>query len=447
ARDAGWGDRRRAARARRALRPGLRDHRGRRRRLPDPDAGRRPGAPGAPRAIARPAHVPQDVPPPRPGLPQLLPRARDPGARHHGDLFGLPLLPVLPQGHPARAGPADPDVVPDRHHHRGRRAHQPGRPRALRPAWPQAAGLPERRPDGARLGHLRRRRVLPLAAVHVRGRGALRPGIRRLSGRGLGAGDRRPAEGRRLRQGHGHLARLARAAAGPGAGDYRAHPQCAQALGAAAGLHRGVRDDGGLVRARHGLRARDPRGAVGKPITPGALARARAPIALRPPSRLTPSLPASIFARHAPRPPPPLARRRPGAPDPRRRSVREPRAPAGAGAALPAALDRRLRPADLGDHGAHRLARREGRAVRGREPRSSRPGCSPMNPALLIIALFLAFAFVLGLLARRGRTMTLEQWAVGGRGFGALLVFLLMAGEIYTTFTFLGGSGWAYGRG
>src|SRR5215470_7168220 len=43
--------------------------------------------------------------------------------------------------------------------------------------------------------------------------------------------------------------------------------------------------------------------------------------------------------------------------------------------------------------------------------------------------------------------MTLEQWSVGGRGFGAILVFLLMAGEIYTTFTFLGGSGWAYGRG
>src|SRR5262247_2643340 len=43
--------------------------------------------------------------------------------------------------------------------------------------------------------------------------------------------------------------------------------------------------------------------------------------------------------------------------------------------------------------------------------------------------------------------MNLEQWSVGGRGFGALFVFLLMAGEIYTTFTFLGGSGWAYGRG
>jgi solute:Na+ symporter, SSS family len=34
-----------------------------------------------------------------------------------------------------------------------------------------------------------------------------------------------------------------------------------------------------------------------------------------------------------------------------------------------------------------------------------------------------------------------------GRGFGTIFVFLLLAGEIYTTFTFLGASGWAYGRG
>ena len=43
--------------------------------------------------------------------------------------------------------------------------------------------------------------------------------------------------------------------------------------------------------------------------------------------------------------------------------------------------------------------------------------------------------------------MSLEQWTVGGRGFGTVFVFLLMAGEIYTTFTFLGGSGYAYGHG
>jgi SSS family solute:Na+ symporter len=43
--------------------------------------------------------------------------------------------------------------------------------------------------------------------------------------------------------------------------------------------------------------------------------------------------------------------------------------------------------------------------------------------------------------------MDLEQWTVGGRSFGTIFVFLLMAGEAYTTFTFLGGSGFAYGKG
>lgn len=70
-----------------------------------------------------------------------------------------------------------------------------------------------------------------------------------------------------------------------------------------------------------------------------------------------------------------------------------------------------------------------------------------MNVALLLIGATFAGAVVLGLAASRGRDMKLEQWSVGGRGFGALLVFLLMAGEIYTTFTLLGGSGWAYGKG
>ena len=56
-------------------------------------------------------------------------------------------------------------------------------------------------------------------------------------------------------------------------------------------------------------------------------------------------------------------------------------------------------------------------------------------------------ALLLGLRAARGHDMNLEQWTVGGRGFGTVFVFLLMAGEIYTTFTFLGGSGFAYGQG
>ena len=70
-----------------------------------------------------------------------------------------------------------------------------------------------------------------------------------------------------------------------------------------------------------------------------------------------------------------------------------------------------------------------------------------MNAALIIIAATILGVLCLGLLARRGRDMDLEQWTVGGRGFGTILVFVLMAGEIYTTFTFLGGSGYAYGHG
>lgn len=68
------------------------------------------------------------------------------------------------------------------------------------------------------------------------------------------------------------------------------------------------------------------------------------------------------------------------------------------------------------------------------------------------VALALIFGIVcggagIGLLAGARRKMDLEQWTTGGRGFGVLLTFLLMAGEVYTTFAFLGASGWAYSRG
>ncbi len=70
-----------------------------------------------------------------------------------------------------------------------------------------------------------------------------------------------------------------------------------------------------------------------------------------------------------------------------------------------------------------------------------------MIVSLIILALAPTLALALGLKARSGHAMGLEQWTVGGRGFGAILVFLLLAGEIYTTFTFLGASGAAYGQG
>src|SRR6201991_2001564 len=70
-----------------------------------------------------------------------------------------------------------------------------------------------------------------------------------------------------------------------------------------------------------------------------------------------------------------------------------------------------------------------------------------MNAALAIIVAFVALAIGLGLRARRGHDMDLEGWSVGGRGFGTIFIFLLMAGEIYSTFTFLGGAGFVYGSG
>ncbi len=70
-----------------------------------------------------------------------------------------------------------------------------------------------------------------------------------------------------------------------------------------------------------------------------------------------------------------------------------------------------------------------------------------MTIPLLVILAFVLVSAILGVVGRGRGAMDLERWTVGGRRFGVLLVWLLMAGEIYTTFTFLGASGWAYARG
>jgi SSS family solute:Na+ symporter len=72
---------------------------------------------------------------------------------------------------------------------------------------------------------------------------------------------------------------------------------------------------------------------------------------------------------------------------------------------------------------------------------------SPSAVSLTTIFVIVATGAAIGFLAGVHRKMNLEQWTVGGRGFGAVLMFLLMAGEVYTTFSFLGASGWAYSRG
>ena len=72
---------------------------------------------------------------------------------------------------------------------------------------------------------------------------------------------------------------------------------------------------------------------------------------------------------------------------------------------------------------------------------------SPSSVALSFIFGMIAIASFVGFYAGSRYKMDLEQWTVAGRGFGVVFVWLLMAGEIYTTFTFLGASGWAYSKG
>lgn len=72
---------------------------------------------------------------------------------------------------------------------------------------------------------------------------------------------------------------------------------------------------------------------------------------------------------------------------------------------------------------------------------------SPRAIALSIIFGIVGLGTAVGFLAGARRKMDLEQWTVGGRGFGVVFMYLLMAGEVYTKFAFLGASGWAYSRG
>ncbi|MGW4488173.1 sodium:solute symporter family protein [Amycolatopsis sp. NPDC004368] len=54
---------------------------------------------------------------------------------------------------------------------------------------------------------------------------------------------------------------------------------------------------------------------------------------------------------------------------------------------------------------------------------------------------------VLGFVGRRKPAADLSEWTVGGRKFGALTMWFLQAGEVFTTFTFLGMAGLAFSGG
>ena len=67
--------------------------------------------------------------------------------------------------------------------------------------------------------------------------------------------------------------------------------------------------------------------------------------------------------------------------------------------------------------------------------------------AITIFAVAMVGTLGLGIAAARGRDANLAEWSVGGRSFGVILTWVLLAGECYTSFSYLGAAGWAYGYG
>lgn len=67
--------------------------------------------------------------------------------------------------------------------------------------------------------------------------------------------------------------------------------------------------------------------------------------------------------------------------------------------------------------------------------------------ATTIFGLAMVATIAIGVLSARGRDKGLAEWSVSSRGLGVLFIWLLMAGETYTSFSFLGTAGWSYSYG
>lgn len=67
--------------------------------------------------------------------------------------------------------------------------------------------------------------------------------------------------------------------------------------------------------------------------------------------------------------------------------------------------------------------------------------------SLGVLATIIACTILFALFSIRRISMSPQEYIVGGRGFGAVFLWVLLAGEIYTSFTFLGAAGWTYGFG
>jgi SSS family solute:Na+ symporter len=66
---------------------------------------------------------------------------------------------------------------------------------------------------------------------------------------------------------------------------------------------------------------------------------------------------------------------------------------------------------------------------------------------LIITAVIVVAGVVIGFAAHGRSRMSIEDWSVGGRRYGGIVLWVLAAGEIYTTFTYLGAAGYAYENG
>lgn len=72
---------------------------------------------------------------------------------------------------------------------------------------------------------------------------------------------------------------------------------------------------------------------------------------------------------------------------------------------------------------------------------------SPQTTALGIVGVIVLATIAFALASVRRIKMDPQEFIVGGRSFGSLFLWILLAGEVYTSFTFLGAAGWAYGKG
>jgi solute:Na+ symporter, SSS family len=70
-----------------------------------------------------------------------------------------------------------------------------------------------------------------------------------------------------------------------------------------------------------------------------------------------------------------------------------------------------------------------------------------MSTVLVVTAIGIVVIAAVGFAGRRGAITDVSDWAVGGRRFGAWTMWFLQAGEVFTTFTFLGMAGLAFAGG